>query len=446
MDTPPFVDLPPSSSTNVAGSSSHPPCRCEYPSSDEEAIEEPGLFDAATYVLPSRRLGFGGFLQYRPPVGGPEAERNKRLEARGRGKDVHKWFVTLPEQARELVHAVGFEAFVLGLNLPKMDWSLMTSLVERWWDTTNTFHLPSAGDMTITPSDFSLLIGLRVGGASLRVDPRLWERIGALEWFLGKVPPLHSKGHIDIAWLSKTYMKADILTQVSVEQLTRAFLLYLLGQTLFANMDSSVHTQFLAPLQHLGAIREFDWGSSALATLYHNLGACSRDKSPILGGHYRVLELYAFEHLLQFPTDTRHEDANCVPRFERWLMGQWKPRSPILNLPEWRRVPDRLSVNQDAPLVRSKVLDRTRSLLEGPFYRVWYLVLDIVDLLLEVPAEVVQEWLHAYQSAEALVRRQRCQILELEAERVPAAGGEDMGASEQSPPSSQRPSRRHRHD
>jgi hypothetical protein len=161
----------------------------------------------------------------------------------------------------------------------------MTSLVERWWDTTNTFHLPSAGEMTITPGDFSLLTGLRVGGAPLRVDPRLWERVGALEWFLGMVPPLHSRGHVDVAWLSKTFMKADILTQVSVKQLIRAFLLYVLGQTLFANKDSSVHTQFLAPLHHLEAVGEFDRGSSALATLYGNLGACSRDKSPILGGH-----------------------------------------------------------------------------------------------------------------------------------------------------------------
>ncbi|KAI8568200.1 hypothetical protein RHMOL_Rhmol02G0179200 [Rhododendron molle] len=131
----------------VSGSSLHPLCRCEYPSSDKEAIEEPGSFDATTYALPWRRLGFGSFLQYRPPVGGPEAKvvrrepelhlsilnvpRNRRLEARGGGKKVHKWFVTSPEQARELVRAVGFEAFVLGLNLPKMDWSLMTSLVER---------------------------------------------------------------------------------------------------------------------------------------------------------------------------------------------------------------------------------------------------------------------------------------------------------------------------
>lgn len=117
----------------------------------------------------------------------------------------------------------------LRLNLPKVDWALMTSLVERWWDTTNTFHLYSAGEMTITSGDFSLLTGLRGGGTTLRVDPQLWQREGALEWFLGKVPPLHSRGHLDVSWLSKNFTKVDILTRVSVEQLTRAFLLFLLG-------------------------------------------------------------------------------------------------------------------------------------------------------------------------------------------------------------------------
>ncbi|KAI8568199.1 hypothetical protein RHMOL_Rhmol02G0179100 [Rhododendron molle] len=225
--------------------------------------------------------------------------------------------------------------------------------------------------MTITPGDFSLLTGLRVGGDSLRVDPRLWERVGALEWFLGKVPPLHSRGHVDVAWLSKTFMKAEILTHVSVEQLTRAFLLYLLGQTLFANKDGSVHAQFLAPLQHLEAIREFDWGSSTLATLYGNFGACSRDKKPILSGHYRILELWAFEHLLQFPSETKHGDVDCIPRYERWFPYSYVVADLILVLQvrfdPWGGVPE------DAPLARSRKLDCTRSLLEGPFCRAWYL-------------------------------------------------------------------------
>lgn len=39
----------------------------------------------------------------------------------------------------------------------------------------------------------------------------------------------------------------------------------------------------------------------------------------------------------------------------------------------------------------------------------------------QVPADVVQEWLRAFQSAEALIRRQRSRIVALEAEQVPIA-------------------------
>ncbi|KAL7168350.1 hypothetical protein ACSBR2_038734 [Camellia fascicularis] len=40
---------------------------------------------------------------------------------------------------------------------------LYMALVERWWDTTNSFHFFSTGEMTLTPYDFSMLTGLRVG-------------------------------------------------------------------------------------------------------------------------------------------------------------------------------------------------------------------------------------------------------------------------------------------
>ncbi|KAI8571987.1 hypothetical protein RHMOL_Rhmol01G0163700 [Rhododendron molle] len=197
---------------------------------------------------------------------------------------------------------------------------------------------------------------------------------------------------------------------VSVEQLVRAFLLYVLGQTLFANKDSSVHTQFLVLLQHLGSVRDFDW--EHLPWL-----PCTAISEPVLGtrvpslavtiGYLRYIpfsfsftsipvltfpstelvlvnstfQFWAFEHLLPFPTDTRHGNTNCIPRYQRWLAECRKPRSPVLSLPEWRRFLDRLTIRfdpwdgvpEDTPLTRSRILDRTRSLLEGPFYRAWYL-------------------------------------------------------------------------
>lgn len=43
---------------------------------------------------------------------------------------------------------------------------IVRGLFEFFWDTTNTFHLPW-GEMTMTPLDFSILMGLSFGGVDL---------------------------------------------------------------------------------------------------------------------------------------------------------------------------------------------------------------------------------------------------------------------------------------
>jgi hypothetical protein len=42
------------------------------------------------------------------------------------------------------------------------DRSLIYALIERWWDTTHTFHFPQ-GEIGITPLDVTMLTGMSVG-------------------------------------------------------------------------------------------------------------------------------------------------------------------------------------------------------------------------------------------------------------------------------------------
>ena len=54
-------------------------------------------------------------------------------------------------------------------GLAKLDWSLLTALVDRWRPETHTFHLP-CGEMAPTLQDVAMLLGLPISGDA--VGPR----------------------------------------------------------------------------------------------------------------------------------------------------------------------------------------------------------------------------------------------------------------------------------
>ena len=47
-----------------------------------------------------------------------------------------------------------------------INWLLNTSLVERWWPETHTFHV-SVIEMTITLQDVGIILGLRIHGPAV---------------------------------------------------------------------------------------------------------------------------------------------------------------------------------------------------------------------------------------------------------------------------------------
>ena len=81
------------------------------------------------------------------------------LLTRGSPANVLNWWQELPHSVRDIINNTVFRDFITTLSTRKVDKVGIIALAERWWDTTNTFHLP-LGEVTMTPYDFFMLTGL----------------------------------------------------------------------------------------------------------------------------------------------------------------------------------------------------------------------------------------------------------------------------------------------
>ncbi|KAI8529994.1 hypothetical protein RHMOL_Rhmol11G0019500 [Rhododendron molle] len=144
--------------------------------------------------------------------------------------------------------------------------------------------------MTVTPLDFAVITGLRVGGEPIPFDPSINLDDTASEWFLGRVPR-HSGGVAEYGQFTK-YWDHEPADDVEAAQMARAYLLYLFGASLFPFRRSRVHLSYLAGQVDLRPARQYDWGGAALCTLYCFLGAASRGVGDTIGGYWRVIEVH----------------------------------------------------------------------------------------------------------------------------------------------------------
>ncbi|KAL7240457.1 hypothetical protein ACSBR2_006166 [Camellia fascicularis] len=110
------------------------------------------------------------------------------------------WYMELPDAVRHIVDQASFGAFCRGLSRLTASRPLLAALVERWWDTTESFHFSATGDMTMTPYDFSMLTGIGVGGDPIPFDTDMDEWEAAQIYLLGEMPPLARPSFVRYSW------------------------------------------------------------------------------------------------------------------------------------------------------------------------------------------------------------------------------------------------------
>ncbi|KAG5567258.1 hypothetical protein RHGRI_002723 [Rhododendron griersonianum] len=177
---------------------------------------------------------------------------------------------------------------------------LVSAFVERWHLETNSFHF-GFGEMTITLEDVLYLVGLPVEGLAVHAEVHSREDCVALVHrclgvTMAQTSDAVSCGGVKLHWLKDTFMNVgDDATDERVDYCVRAFLLYLLGTTLFVDKTGiRVNVSYLALLSDLGQIRRYAWGVGALRFLYRQFGQASRSHVMQMGGYTTLLEVVSY--------------------------------------------------------------------------------------------------------------------------------------------------------
>ncbi|KAG5535793.1 hypothetical protein RHGRI_023533 [Rhododendron griersonianum] len=201
---------------------------------------------------------------------------------------------------------------------------LVSAFVERWHPETNSFHF-RFGEMTITLEDVLYLVGLPVEGLAVHAEVHNREDCVALVHrclgvTMAQASDVVSCGGVKLHWLKDNFMNVgDDATDERVDCCARAFLLYLLGTTLFVDKTGiRVNVSYLALLSDLGQVRRYAWGVGALGFLYRQLGQASRSHVKQMSGYTTLLEAWIQEHFSMFQHAMNANYTEELPRAARW--------------------------------------------------------------------------------------------------------------------------------
>ncbi|KAJ0054709.1 hypothetical protein Pint_01880 [Pistacia integerrima] len=219
----------------------------------------------------------------------------------------------MPRQI-ELVEKAGF-GYLRKIPAISLDNPLISALVERWRRETNTFHF-IVGEMTVTLQDVALMLGLAIDGKPVIGVTHTTCTSVCLK-YLGKVPDSNyaSGGMVKLSWLKEYFSicPEDASTE-EVERHTRAYLLYLVGSTIF-----STTTGNKVPVMYLPLFEDFEdagtyaWGAATLAFLYRALGNASVKSQSTICGCLTLLQVIIHVYLDWLSID----EFLCRPKLNR---------------------------------------------------------------------------------------------------------------------------------
>ena len=189
---------------------------------------------------------------------------------------------------KRMVAGLGFDGIIASLTYGSYTSSqaAMCALIERWMDTTHTFHLPF-GEMIVTPLDFAAITGLSFSGEPVPFSGEACESTAARHTWLmdlfGVVASVKS-GSSTLLWYTQLVDRVRSGYDagcVSSEHLARCFLFYLLSAVIFSNASGTRFLKLLPVLKDLRSLSRYNWGTATFAYMYSGLDLACRGHSRI---------------------------------------------------------------------------------------------------------------------------------------------------------------------
>ena len=143
---------------------------------------------------------------------------------------------------KNIINEVGFGTYFADLLNQETheykDLQLLLALAECFWDTTCTFHFPGIGEVMLTPYDFSVITGLRLGGERICVNDSLTST--EIKKLLGVVPSRMKSKNIHLSWICENIPQCD-----TVAKGARMFILLFIGTFLCPDLGSTMNLHYL---------------------------------------------------------------------------------------------------------------------------------------------------------------------------------------------------------
>ena len=204
----------------------------------------------------------------------------------------------LDQRVKRLINHFGC-GHLLKFKLIDFNHVLITTLVERWRTKTHTFHFPLC-ETTVTLEDVELILGLPIDGQVV-TGITSGDLVSFFDQLLGFIPPSTAvKGNaIKLSWLNNTFQELPHnATDDVIAQHTQAHILTLIRSVLMpGSSGSKVHVMYLLLLADLNNVRNYNWGSAVLASLYRALDHRIDFNQDNIGGCALLLQCWAWERL-----------------------------------------------------------------------------------------------------------------------------------------------------